>query len=654
MKKTLLLIFLCGIIIATYGQVVNKQQLSSNKAKILQYEHQLKGDGQIFYYEDFDWGNPDDVKGWTLPDGWEQLDFTGTDTTESIGFDFIWWAPDSIVALWTEEPPFQSTTSENGYLWCSPDWYNTQNGGTALYLNSAMQFAPVDCSEHSTVIYRMEHNFMNYSGGWTTQIEVSNDQGVHWAFYDCSEGCGHKERPLDANAGEAVIFEANISDVAGGMDDVWIRIHWIDNELYYWVIDDVTLSESWDNDLQIRHKSLEYDILGTEDINESIYFMIPKTQLGGGGFTNFEAGVRNFGEFDQTGVKLDVEIVKNNLQVFHAQSDPTTMDANGDPDTLHVYEKYSPEDFGHYGIKMKQVSDAEENNPDDNLYVREFHVTDSVYSRSDDTWEFNFSTGHERYGSLTEGWVDYAIFPIREEVEANSLSFYLTGGDETIDYRFVIFDPNVEEGEFPYELLVTEFMTIDSSDYFTWITMEFEKDGESEFLQPGMEYYAGVQYWYDTQIRYGVDSAKARRNRNLRIGSDRELINKDAVSGYTTNLENFYNYGQHNFMIRLNVNNHDNIIDGIPSNGALNSLEQNYPNPFTGKTEIDYNLASGSDVDLEVCDITGRTVMHINEGYKPGGQHKISLNAENLGAGVYYYTLKTKNFSNTKKMVISR
>ncbi|MFC2097151.1 hypothetical protein ACFLSI_02335, partial [Bacteroidota bacterium] len=529
------MIVLLGFMLASFSQVVNEKITQDENGKMLNSQHKLKGDGAVFYYEDFDWGNPADPKGWSLPDGWSLIDLTGTDSTESLGLNFMWMAADSMVASWTEEPPFQSTTASNGYLVNPLDIYNTELGDAELWLDNGIQFAPIDCSAHTSVIYRMEHNFMNYSTVWTMSIFVSVDEGVHWATYDAGEGCGHKERPLDANPGQAVIYEANISDVAAGADNVWIKIHWEGTRLYYWVIDDVTLSEAYDNDLQIEHRTLEYDLLGVDDVNESVFYMIPKTQLGGGGFDNFEAGVENFGEFDQYGVKLDVEVIKNNQQVFNAQSDPIDLGANSDPDTLYVYDKYTPEEFGHYKINMNIIANAEDNNPADNLYSREFHVTDSVYSRSDDTWEFNWTTGHEQYLTLTEGWVDFSIFPIRDEVaEASSLSVYLTGGDETIDFRFVVYDPNVEDGELPYELLVSDFLTIDSSMYFTWITMEFEKDGESEFLQPGLEYYAGVQYWYDTNIRYGVDSSKARRNRNLRIGSDRELRNKDAISGYST------------------------------------------------------------------------------------------------------------------------
>ena len=534
------------------------------------------------------------------------------------------------------------------------DWYNLQLGlvlasaGETYDCDNALEFASIDCSAHETVIYRMEYNFMNYSSG-TNLVEVSVDDWVHVATYDCRHGAGHKDRVLDAKPGEAVIFEANISDVAAGSDNVKIRVRWSETSLYYWYFDDVSLSEAWDNDVKMkRNRTFAYDIIEGDDEVESAFFMIPKTQLGGGGYTDFSADVTNFGEFDQTGVMLDVEIVKNGLQVFHAQSDAVSLAAQGDPDTLRVNDKYTPEEFGHYAVKMNFVSDNEDNNPADNGLMREFHVTDSVYSRSDDDSEFDWATGKELYNSgPTEGWIDFTILPIREDCEANSISAFITAGDNIIDFRFIIVDPNVEEGEFPYELVVSDFMDLDSSLYGTWVTMPIEKDGESEFLIAGNEYYVGIQYWYD-----GGEQLD-RRNKNLQLGTDRSIRWQDQCSGYSVDFENYSRQTSLNRMIRLNINNHDNIIDGIPTITGLNSLEQNYPNPFNGLTEIDYNLASGSEVDLVVCDVTGRTVMHINEGYQPAGKHKIGINSDELSSGVYYYTLKTKNFSDTKKMVIS-
>jgi len=191
-------------------------------------------------------------------------------------------------------------------------------------------------------------------------------------------------------------------------------------------------------------------------------------------------------------------------------------------------------------------------------------------------------------------------------------------------------------------------MDMDSSLHGTWLTMPFEKDGEGEFLEAGIDYYAGVQYWYDT------DSLRGRRGRNLEIGGDRAIKKHRWSSGYSLDQIDWWYYPKEDLMIRLNINNNDNIIDGIPGSDALNALEQNYPNPFNKHTDINYSVASGTDVNIEVCDITGRKVLEINEGYKPAGKHKLTLNAESLSAGIYYYTLITNNYRDTKKMVISK
>ena len=85
----------------------------------------------------------------------------------------------------------------------------------------------------------------------------------------------------------------------------------------------------------------------------------------------------------------------------------------------------------------------------------------------------------------------------------------------------------------------------------------------------------------------------------------------------------------------------------------LNSLEQNYPNPFKDYTQIQYDLVDNSMVSIEVKDLAGRQVMLIDEGNKSAGHHSCSINASQLEAGVYFYTLKAGNFVQTKRMIVS-
>jgi hypothetical protein len=107
-------------------------------------------------------------------------------------------------------------------------------------------------------------------------------------------------------------------------------------------------------------------------------------------------------------------------------------------------------------------------------------------------------------------------------------------------------------------------------------------------------------------------------------------------------------------MIRLNINDHTNLIDGSAQALALSSLSQNFPNPFSHSTDIAYQLANTAEVSVIVRDITGRIVLEKTEGNRPVGHHTLSIDAANLESGIYFYTLVAGNFRETKRMTVSR
>lgn len=81
-------------------------------------------------------------------------------------------------------------------------------------------------------------------------------------------------------------------------------------------------------------------------------------------------------------------------------------------------------------------------------------------------------------------------------------------------------------------------------------------------------------------------------------------------------------------------------------------LSQNYPNPFNPVTVINYSVPNSGTVKLTVFDMLGRTVSEPLNEYKSPGKYEISFNGENLSSGVYYYTLESGNFSQTRKMIL--
>jgi choice-of-anchor B domain-containing protein len=89
--------------------------------------------------------------------------------------------------------------------------------------------------------------------------------------------------------------------------------------------------------------------------------------------------------------------------------------------------------------------------------------------------------------------------------------------------------------------------------------------------------------------------------------------------------------------------------NNVPAKFTLN---QNYPNPFNPSTSIEYSLPKGSHVTLRVFDAVGREVGILVDEYKNAGSYKVSYDAGRLSSGVYFYSLSSDGFRETKKMTL--
>ena len=105
---------------------------------------------------------------------------------------------------------------------------------------------------------------------------------------------------------------------------------------------------------------------------------------------------------------------------------------------------------------------------------------------------------------------------------------------------------------------------------------------------------------------------------------------------------------------QFNPKNYEVIgINQISSNIPNNfSLKQNYPNPFNPNTIINYQLQKFSNVSLKVYDVLGNEVSTLVNQKQNAGSYEVGFNATALSSGIYFYTLKTEGFSETKRMLL--
>jgi len=81
-------------------------------------------------------------------------------------------------------------------------------------------------------------------------------------------------------------------------------------------------------------------------------------------------------------------------------------------------------------------------------------------------------------------------------------------------------------------------------------------------------------------------------------------------------------------------------------------LYQNYPNPFSANTKIQFNVIEKCDVSLDIYSFQGERVSNIiNKQYMPGN-YNITFNGSKLPSGIYYCKFQAGEYADVKKMIL--
>ncbi len=83
-------------------------------------------------------------------------------------------------------------------------------------------------------------------------------------------------------------------------------------------------------------------------------------------------------------------------------------------------------------------------------------------------------------------------------------------------------------------------------------------------------------------------------------------------------------------------------------------LRQNYPNPFSTFTTIEYFIPRYCLAKLEVFDMLGNKISTLVGDYLQEGTYQTSFYAGNLESGLYYYKLSANGFTDVKIMLIDK
>ena len=96
----------------------------------------------------------------------------------------------------------------------------------------------------------------------------------------------------------------------------------------------------------------------------------------------------------------------------------------------------------------------------------------------------------------------------------------------------------------------------------------------------------------------------------------------------------------------IKVENHNNYVNSIRID--------NFPNPFSGLSRVEYFLDNDCKVSLGLYDCMGREIKKLVEERQTAGQHNFYINSYSLPGGVYYLRLETNGKVASKKINIIR
>ena len=97
-----------------------------------------------------------------------------------------------------------------------------------------------------------------------------------------------------------------------------------------------------------------------------------------------------------------------------------------------------------------------------------------------------------------------------------------------------------------------------------------------------------------------------------------------------------------------------NTSNEEPGDVRAFTLEQNYPNPFSGSTSIPFHVTEPRHITLSVYNILGQKLETLVDRFYGPGEYRIHFEAGDLPAGIYFYRIESEDAQLIRKMTVVR
>lgn len=130
-----------------------------------------------------------------------------------------------------------------------------------------------------------------------------------------------------------------------------------------------------------------------------------------------------------------------------------------------------------------------------------------------------------------------------------------------------------------------------------------------------------------------------------------DLTNNRTIDMKQTQQYQFYHNGNIT-QFAIKVGRLTSLNDNLPA--LRYSLDQNFPNPFNPSTRIRYSIVHKNNVKLSVHNLLGELVAILVNKIQEPGTYEVEFNANQYGlvSGIYFYKIKSGDFTDTKKLIL--
>ncbi|MFT5183003.1 MAG: hypothetical protein ACI84C_000125 [Flavobacteriales bacterium] len=632
MQKT----FVCIALVIAFLQGSSQNNLEDYGPALGRYmgEHTSTSVNRIneIWMEDFENG---------IPESWTNEELSGIASWEYRGAntnpDYYIGSRGSCIPEGQDgSAPIQSESWDNGFVIFDSNYWDDNigpciagfgTGPSPAPHSAALSTGSIDLSSHQTANLMFTQYFKEWTNNTTAKVQGSVDGGEWVDLYTLTLESGNSTEP------DALVI-IDISAFAGGHEDVKIRFLF-EGTYYYWMVDDVVIFEPDVNNMDFQDVNYgDFDVFNED--NETgfeylEYSMYPQEMAP---YLYLSAHALNVGSDTQNNVVVDVKIENTGTEeiIYSETSSPQNIFPQSNLGvTLPGFQM--PNSTGHYQLTYEVTQDQEDDEPENNIEQSLISITDVVYARDNRETEGIFVPSSIYNGNQYELGNMFVI--TESNMEAYSISMGVGVGSQVGSMVYgAIYKLDISQG------LTPEFVAQTESAPVYWEALN--GIGQSDMMVlPFTE-----PLTLDKDSAYLVVAGSESGPQDVMFASSGQ---PPAYSSWARFFPSNFGYLLGTPMVRLNFGE---IVDVKEYVFTALDVQQNFPNPFSDRTAIQYSLNIPGNVSIDVHDMTGRLLSSKNLGTRPAGKHTAFIERGTLSSGIYMYTFRCNDMTKTSTMLV--